>query len=142
MTSIPFWRTVLLLAILSLMMAGCGKTIEVAGPEATGTVTLDGNPLTSGVLIFYPAGEGSSAFAKLNSEGKFRVSSGASATGIAPGKYVVTVEPLNQSNNDEKGNAVPVSRIPSKYTEIKTSDLTITVTEKGPNDFKLELKSK
>ncbi len=109
-----------------------------AGPEATGLVTLDGNPLTAGRLEFYPTGGGSSAQAAINSDGTFRINTTASATGIAPGEYIVIVESLMESE-EEVGE--PKSRIPRKYTKEKTSDLRITVTEEGPNEFHLELKS-
>jgi len=126
---------------LVLTTTGCGKSVEVAGPEATGYVTLDGSPLTHGDLKFYPVGEGSSAQASLDREGKFRVNTAASATGIAPGEYKVTVESWADSEGDEENEGEPTSLIPSKYTKERTTDLRITVTDKGPNDFKLALTS-
>ncbi len=129
----------LFLLVLCFAIAGCGRGGEIAGPQATGSVTLDGSPLTQGDLKFFPTGNGSSAQAALNSEGKFRVNTAASATGIAPGEYIVTVEAWSDSEENE---GEPLSLIPLKYTKEKSSGLTITVTEEGPNEFHLELKSK
>ncbi|MBR9802572.1 carboxypeptidase regulatory-like domain-containing protein [bacterium] len=141
MTQTPFWGTGQFFLILLLTVAGCGKSAEVAGPEATGYVTLDGSPLTNGDLSFYPIGEGSSAQAALDGDGRFRVNTAASATGIAPGEYKVTVESWADAEGDEENEGEPISLIPNKYTKERTTDLRITVTEEGPNDFHLELTS-
>lgn len=141
MTQTPFWGIGQFFLILLLTVAGCGKSAEVAGPEATGYVTLDGSPLTNGDLSFYPIGEGSSAQAALDSDGRFRVNTAASATGIAPGEYKVIVESWADPEGDEENEGEPISLIPNKYTKERTTDLRITVTEEGPNDFHLELTS-
>lgn len=127
------------------LLAGCGPATEVAGPAASGTVTLDGKPVTMGTLNFIPKIEGSSAFAVIDENGHFEINTAAGSAGIAPGEYQVTVsewavEPGSEGP-DGKVSEEGVRLVSEKYTSEETSGLTVTVTEQGPNEFTLELQS-
>lgn len=78
-------RIVFPLACAAFMAAGCGKPGRVSG-----VVTLDGAPLTTGVITFSPAASGASAYGAIGPGGRYELKTGASA-GLAPGDYVVTV---------------------------------------------------
>lgn len=73
------------LACAVLVAAGCGQSGRVSG-----VVTLDGAPLTTGVITFNPAASGASAYGAIGPEGRYELKTGASA-GLPPGEYVVTV---------------------------------------------------
>jgi hypothetical protein len=74
----------LLLFLFAAFGGGCGgKT----GTTVTGTVTLDGSPIDSGFISFYPENEegtGASAGGKI-ANGKYKVE------GVTPGKNRVTI---------------------------------------------------
>ncbi|HZN35118.1 MAG TPA: hypothetical protein VFB80_14920 [Pirellulaceae bacterium] len=128
------------LAAISLV-AGClgGNAASV-----TGAVTLDGQPLTTGDVSFYPDGSpGAAAYGQINAEGKYTLSTG-TAAGLSPGKYVAVVvatKPLPPPK-DPYAPEVPPERItPAKYATVSTSDLHVEV-KPGANDLPLSLKSK
>ncbi|MFM9024668.1 MAG: hypothetical protein ACKON7_04915 [Planctomycetaceae bacterium] len=78
-------RIMLLLACGALLMAGCEQPGIV-----TGLVTLDGEPLTTGVITFNPKAGGPTAYGAIGTDGRYELHTGAAA-GLAAGEYVVTV---------------------------------------------------
>jgi len=66
---------------------GCGGSALDCRVE--GTVTLDGKPLTTGVISFLPA-TGAVAYGTIASDGRYDLRTG-SQPGAAAGDYVVTV---------------------------------------------------
>jgi hypothetical protein len=122
------------------MAIGCG------GPNAasvSGTVTLDGQPLTTGMVSFYPdGGSGAPATGQIDSGGRYSLSTGTD-TGLSPGKYtaivVATKEPPQPY--DKTGAEIPPIPItPAKYGNANTSDLKVEV-KPGKNDVPLALQS-
>lgn len=139
---------------VAMLAAGCSGTTS-AGAEATGTITLDGNPLPNAFISFIPKGSGSSSFANSDAHGNFAVQSSGSVTGLAPGEYVVVVEQGDapdaenaeapQGEDDEKnvagGEVSGNSAIPKKYRSESTSDLNVTVSEGEQKSIQLDLSS-
>ena len=128
-------------AALCLFVPGCG-----GGGSVTGTVTLDGVPLTSGAVTFHPTGTGAAAMGSIGPDGKYQLSVGTDKS-VPPGEYVVTVEsseqppPPEQSKAANKKPPPPPKRLtPDKYANKATSDLKVTV-KSGTNVIPLELKS-
>jgi hypothetical protein len=125
-----------LLAAAAVCLAGCGGNLVAV----TGTVTLDGQRLTTGTVTFHPAGKGPTGYAQIGSDGTFSARTGADE-GLAPGDYRITVVatgPMPESTPQNR--ELPPPRItPDKYASPKTSDLKCTVPG-GP--LKLELRSK
>jgi hypothetical protein len=64
--------------------AGCGRHAS----RLSGRISLDGKPLTTGVITLTPVGEGPSAYAAIGVDGRYSIHTGA-ATGLDPGEYVV-----------------------------------------------------
>ena len=113
-------------------LAGCGE----GGPKivpVSGVVTIDGQPLTYGHIQVIPTGW-RPATSRIGSDGKFMLTTTVSGDGCAVGTHPVVVlagEAL--APDTTKWHA------PKKYTDIKTGNLTVTVT--GPTtDLKVELK--
>lgn len=74
-----------LLACGLLLVAGCEQPGIV-----TGLVTLDGQPLTTGVITFNPKAGGPTAYGAIGTDGRYELRTGAAA-GLAAGEYTVTV---------------------------------------------------
>ena len=121
-----------LVAVLGAL-TGCGS----GGPKivpVSGTVTIDGQPLTYGHVQVIPAGW-RPASGRIGGDGRFTLTTNASGDGCAVGTHPVAVL-AGESLTPEtmKWHA------PQKYADVKTSNLTVTIT--GPtDDLKIELKS-
>ena len=134
-------RAASVLAILVMAsVTGC------SGPNAasvSGTITLDGQPLPSANVSFYPdGGSGAPAYGQSDVNGRYSLSTG-SDTGLAPGKYVAVVVATKEPPQpyDAKGSEIPPIPItPAKYANVETSDLRIDV-KAGKNDIPLALQS-
>jgi hypothetical protein len=116
-----------------LALAGCGD----GGPKivpVSGTVTVDGRPLSYGHVQVMPAGW-RPASGRLDGSGRFTLTTTAPNDGCAVGTHPVVVLAGESINEDTmKWHA------PSKYADASTSNLTVTIT--GPtDDLKIELKS-
>jgi hypothetical protein len=121
---------------------GCSRNnpkIEKTVP-VRGTVAYEnGSPLTSGLITFHPKdttkGEARGA---IGSDGRFELGTYGKSDGVMLGTYTVTVEAITY---DRSGNLTPAPvRIPNKYTDTSTSDLTVEVKEEGDQDMKIVLK--
>ena len=124
---------VLLCLSLLLLLTGCGSG-EPAG-SVSGTVTLDGQPLTKGEIGFVSSTSGEGASAEIQAGGSFRMTAS-----IPPGEYTVTVSPPPPPPpTPQTMNNPPLpSDIPQKYRSAQTSDLVFEV-EDGSNSFEVKL---
>jgi hypothetical protein len=121
------------LAAFLLTPTGCGE----GGPKivpVSGTVTLDGQPLTYGHIQVMPAGW-RPASGRLDGSGRFTLTTSTPNDGCAVGTHPVVVLAGESINPDTmKWHA------PQKYADVATSNLTVTIS--GPtDDLKIELKS-
>ena len=108
--------------------------------EVTGTVTLDGEPLSNASVIFspQPGSKGTGANGVTDSNGKYTLKHQSDTLGIEPGKYYVTFSKWAMAD----GSPIPEGKtaadveakdiIPKKYRE---------VTELGPKNI-AEVKAK
>jgi len=116
------------LAATLLLAVGCGRH---AG-KVSGRVTLDGQPLTNGVVSFTPVKAGSSAYGTIGSDGRYRLQTGAE-TGIDPGDYKVTIA-ANATPEQAAAMGIKVGRegimpllTPQRYGDVATTPLSATV---------------
>jgi hypothetical protein len=140
--------------LLMALLVGCGpKRPKIGAIE--GTITYKGRPVNDASLTLYPTGGSASDSITIGSdrEGKFRIAD------VPPGNYKMTVQgtegsteanPMSLKNvPPEKRaemeaklaamNTPPTIPFPNKYKDLRTSDLTCTITDKDQT-LNLELK--
>ncbi len=119
------WKRIgiFVLACIGLMGAGCGPS----GPElreVTGTVTVNGKPVTGAVLTFVPVAGGSPSYGATDREGKYRLAFTDTKFGAMVGEHEVEIaaNKISASERAEmkaQGMEVPEQQvtIPKKYRE-------------------------
>jgi len=128
-----------ILAGVLASVGGCGSGARpIAGSVgASGTVTLNGQPLEQGMVRFAPQGGKAQPATGQIKGGKFTMLTTASSPGVVIGKYKVSIlsnkpftPPTLEPGTPPDPNAKfePESFIPKKYNDIKTSDLEVDVT--------------
>jgi hypothetical protein len=137
----PFHKVGFVLSLFCLALGhGCsGSDFE---SSLSGTVTLDGNPIGPGFLVFAPvSGDTNPANGAIQTDGRYELKT-ANTAGLHPGKYKVSVTVLDQPDvpPGERSFVVAKSRIPEKYNDINTSGLEFDV-ESGSNTLDIPLSS-
>lgn len=134
------WWWLGLVALSIVNATGCSGPNEA---NVSGSVTLDGQTLTTGNVSFYPEGSGGApAYGQIDRQGRYSLSTGTDA-GLAPGAYVAIVVATKDPPQpfDATGAEIPPIPItPAKYGTIGSSDLHVQV-KAGSNDISLELQS-
>lgn len=129
-------------AILFLLFGGCGDSSRQKVVKVTGTVALDGKPLTNGVVIFTP-GSGRGATGVLGSDGTFSLSTYDESDGATIGIHGVSIVPALADKevleSEEPIGAKP--QIPVKYSNPASSGLKREVKTGEENHFDFELVS-
>jgi len=116
-------------AVLSL--AGCGDGRPARVP-VSGTVVIDGQPLTCGSISFIQSGTRPAA-GPIGSDGRFTLTCFEAGDGAIPGHYRVAVaglEPVNERTN--RWHA------PKRYSDPSTSGIEVEITE-PIEDLKIEI---
>lgn len=123
-----------LLALAACCLAGCRGETGPAKHVVSGTVTLDGKPLSNGDVIFYPEGPNLPADAGKLQDGRytFRAVAGEHRVVIR----AVSDKPIITSPIDPP---VYESIVPARYNDATT--LKAEVTPAGPNRFDFDLTS-
>ena len=120
-----------------LVLAGCGGPYDAT---AYGTVTVNGDRLSSGTVAFNPVSPGPPAMSAVESDSTYSIKTG-QETGLAPGEYVVTVIASERNLQSSPGGGPPIPGkmlTPLRYSAVSTSGLRFTV-ERGSNEINLEL---
>lgn len=129
-----FSRLLIVGCLLSLAN-GCSSGNAYDPVAASGTVTVDGQPLTGGRIFIAPMGaEQKNATALIQPDGSFVFRTYAAGDGACPGQYQVTV--LKPVSDDEEGRGSPAQDV---QDFVSPDDLTITVPAEGTTDLKIEL---
>lgn len=120
--------------IWAICQAGCGPSRAPTG-KVSGKVTLEGQPLTSGLIQFSSEKLGAGASADLDAAGTYKID-----VPLPVGLYEVAVQPppLPAPHEMQQPITAPRTKIPARYQDPKTSGLTATINE-GTNtaDFAL-----
>ena len=134
------------LAVCCLVAAGCGSDgLETA--EVTGTVSLDGEPLSHGTVTFTPE-KGRAATGAIQSDGTFTLSTYKNGDGAVVGEHKIAVTCAEKIGDDQQGEPQSLDAgmfartrtlIPAKYTDYSTSGLTFDVKDGEENEVTLEL---
>jgi len=128
-------------AICVLVVTGCDKASSRFAIE--GTVTLDGQPLSEGGIVFLPqqGTKGPMSGGEI-SNGKFFVSTD---KGAFAGKFRVEVTASHKVGHKEKD---PLGNLVDEYEQYlpecynRQSRLTAEITPSGPNHFEFTLNSR
>lgn len=155
-----FITTISLLSVLSYLI-GCSTAPqadygEVELVTASGTVTLDGEPLVDAVVSF-DAEDGQFSYGLTDDSGRFVLHLDSVKKGVTPGKKTIRISTTRKIlglNIDDEGdaeasgetesgapaaNSSDLERVPEKYN--KKSELTADVTaDKTTYDFELSSK--
>lgn len=141
--------------LVGMLVVGCGPK----GPElgaVTGKVTLDGTPVTNGLVTFVPVGGGRPATGKTDANGQYTLM-GVDGKGALLGQHRVSITTVQQTaevlevRSDSPEYAKQAMPDPSDYDTAKVvepiparyntnTELTYEV-KSGPNVIDLELKS-
>jgi len=124
-----FHIALVLLAAISLQ--GCGKSDRITTYPVTGSVTLGGNPIEQGSIVFDPAdGQGTSAMGGIE-KGQFTAQ-------VPAGEKILRLSAVRTTGEkDQYGALVSESYIPAKYN--LESQITKTVKPDEENKFDLTL---
>ncbi len=139
------WAAVLALPLL----AGCGGSEGPPRKAVSGTVSLDGQPLPSGMIRFIPSGDNRGpAAAAVIENGAYELPEsegpvlGAQRVEIEATNYhgfAIDDEAAYAAQVEQRGARPPKNPIPETYN--RSSTLSITVTEDGPQEFNFPLSS-
>lgn len=136
-------------------MVGCGAQPGAAGAiKVAGTVTFEGKPVEGASVIFSPEGNDRSASGMTDAGGRFQLTTLKPGDGALPGKYKVAVSKVEVENAmtadeakawfQKNGGPPPggniKNRLPEKYKDAQSSELTAEVAQGGNNDFTFDLK--
>jgi len=121
--------------LLLVALLGCGSSDGRLAVD--GSITLDGKPLSGGVVSFRPvqADKATTAGSGIE-EGRYRIPADA---GLLPGEYKVVIQAFEETGrmvNDVQFGQTPET-VPVKFNEAET--LRATVTADGPNRFDFAL---
>ncbi|HEX4414353.1 MAG TPA: hypothetical protein VH107_12040 [Lacipirellulaceae bacterium] len=132
---------VLSVAAAIAVFVGCrGGSME---SEVSGTVTLDGNKIGPGTIVFAPiTAHGRPATGSIASDGTYKLETSRDA-GLALGSYRVAVSVRKMPENVKRGDRPPPGKllIPEKYEDDAKSGLQYDVSP-GRNTINVELVSK
>lgn len=129
-------------AASALLLAGCDNGLSTV----TGTVTLDGQPLTGGqhmngtVTFSREGGGGAPAVGFIDESGHYSVNTGATS-GLAPGNYQVAIA-MKKITIPADPHAMPIPTLitPAKYKSTQSSGLHAEV-KPGRNKLDFALQS-
>jgi hypothetical protein len=120
-------------------MAGSGRR-EVLGP-VSGRVTLAGEPVKQGYVIFRSDARGVHIMAEIDDRGEYRVSM-AGGFGLPLGDYQVYLSPpvaeVPFGPAKEPPRPSEVAKFPEKYLQPQTSGLTLSV-NRGENRLDIDM---
>ena len=131
-----------ILVLLSLLPIGCGKRGVKVYP-VRGEVYFNGQPADGATIHFHPVDKkaGPPAFATVNDDGAYSLTTFKSDDGAAVGEYIVTVIWLEEKEVDGE-TILGKDRLGGLYAKPDVSKLTATVSP-GENEIdRFDLKNK
>ena len=153
--------TIACVSIVSFaMLGGCGGGNPAAKGlvRASGVVTLDGNPIGGVTMTFHKTqpSEKPGGACLSKQDGTFAVNTFGDGDGVFPGEYKVTLtkadvtSPISEEEllrlESVEGSVIPPLKVeeffPKKYHNKNTTDITVTIPEKGTKELKIEATSK
>lgn len=127
------WATYTLLLSTGLLCLGCAAEGPASG-MVSGTVTLDGQPLSNADVQFYPV-QGRASYGVTDQSGQYELMFTYDTKGCLPGEHQVKIS-TQRFESDEPGAARLPELVPRKYR--KPGELTATVAP-GENEINFDL---
>ncbi len=132
-----------MIGILLLSPAACDHDPVGRTVPAKGKVTLNGKPLRTGSVAFWPDAENGNAAqfeagAQIDKEGGFELITHGKR-GALPGAYLVTVTaqaPIDQKNPYARAELL----VPEAYTKKDSTPLRVTIVDNPPGPYELAVK--
>jgi len=106
MSRSQMWSASILGWVLAVGLSGCGGSTDNLPREAvSGSVTLGGQPLAKGTIVFAPTSDKLPTDAKTGiSDGKYSIPR---AEGLVPGTYKVAISSLNELAETKSPHGLP-----------------------------------
>jgi hypothetical protein len=131
---------------IPMILLVCAATLGCGRGETLGTVhgkvTLQGKPVTAGIVVFSSKEKGVHMTASLQPDGGYELQM-ARGFGLPLGTYQIAINPPifeapMPGKPDPQPKAPSQSNIPLKYYRFETSGLSLTVVD-GDNPFDIDL---
>ncbi len=130
----------------ALALAGCSAGQEPTYP-VSGTVTLEGQPVSGGTIFFRPA-SGPLATGAIDSQGHFELTTYAQGDGAVAGKHAIALGPPDKTFTvsaeelelpDDPEALRQTVPFPARYLSFESSELSADI-ERQPNRMAFELR--
>jgi hypothetical protein len=121
--------------LVLLCLSGCSGSLD---SSVSGLVTLDGEPLRTGRVVFHAVAGGAIAYGTIASDGRYRITTGRER-GLAAGDYIVTVVATERPPG-RIGESYGKLISPARYASKEKTDLKFAV-QLGANHIDLPLRS-
>ncbi|MEM8681179.1 MAG: hypothetical protein AAGF97_17670 [Planctomycetota bacterium] len=131
------FKRLFLVSLILVMVTGCGGPYDAS---VKGVLLLDGSPVSTGTVTFYPQGGGAPAYAQVQEDGSFVARTG-DANGLPSGNYEVSVRVVERIEAEKLGDPPRFKNlIPVRYKNPKTSGLAYELSS-GRNQIEVSLES-
>lgn len=128
------------LGVMAALFSGCGENSGLPLAPVSGTVTVDGQPLTMGIIAFVPdtsqGTTGPMGTSPIGKDGTFRITT-TGHDGALAGHHRIKV--MAETEYDPATNTPPQSFVHRRYVNEQTSGLTREVIADEENVFNFEL---
>ena len=127
--------------LLTGLMLGCSSGETRPKAQVQGQVTLDGAPLENASIHFISSRSGETSYTNLQPDGRYQLTFAAVDVGE---EYQILFGPTMQDDEIIDANIVQsgpptTAHIPKKYRDRTTSDLSVTLENKSPQEFNFAL---
>jgi hypothetical protein len=128
------WRLAVGLALVVIAGCGGGDADEPPTVRVSGTLTVEGKPVSQGVVHFHPAkGRPATGIVK---DGKFTLTTYTDGDGAIPGKNQVAVEVVEEVPTKD-GDTTVKSLIPSKFMNPAQSGIQFELRPSGYSNLQI-----
>lgn len=132
------------IAVLALLTTAFGCSPDTDGFDyapVSGTITLDGAPLSGATVAFVPQGTslrlGRPSTGETDAAGRYRLESLGGVDGAVVGEHIVLI--TTQKIDDDTRRVLQKESLPSRYHN--SSELTFTVEDYGTSEANFDLTS-
>jgi len=116
--------------LIVIVVTGCHRSSQES--QVSGVVTLDGNPIGPGMIVFAPVDGGKPATGSIEGSGSYALIT-SREPGLAAGKYKVAISIRELPANVKRSDQIPPGKllIPERYEQSTTSGLEYEVAPGG-----------